>query len=168
MPHRPRAFGGRRLSLYRSLVGLREGLGRAAGAGLVAGLLAAALGGCASAPPLGDDDSLVTGSIRPAPVSHEAPRGAAPKGISGADWTHAKLALDQALASREKDISVPWDNPESGARGTATPVGPVRAGCRDFMISLVDGKSADRWIQGEACKGGSGTVLSQVRVLGRA
>jgi hypothetical protein len=36
------------------------------------------------------------------------------------------------------------------------------------MISLVDGKSADRWVQGEACKSRTGTTLNQVRLLGRA
>lgn len=130
-------------------------------------LLAALLGGCATAP-LHDDDSLVTGSIRATPASLPVPEGPAPKGITAGDWTQAKIALDQALAARGGDVSVPWDNPETGARGTATPVGPTQAGCRAFMISLVDGKSADRWVQGEACKGRTGTVLSQVRLLGSA
>ncbi|MEP9355236.1 RT0821/Lpp0805 family surface protein [Xanthobacter sp. KR7-65] len=131
-------------------------------------ILGLALAGCASVP-APDDDALVTGSIRPTPAALRVPEGAPPKGVLARDWDAAKLALDQALASREKDVSIPWDNPETGARGTATPVGPARAGgCRDFMISLVDAKATDRWIQGEACRAGTGTTLSQVRVLGRA
>ncbi len=149
--------------LYRSVVRRREGLGAVAGTCL----LAASLAGCASSP-FHDDDSLVTGSIKATPASLPVPEGPAPKGITAGDWTQAKLALDQALAARDGDVSVPWDNPETGARGTATPVGPTQAGCRAFMISLVDGKSADRWVQGEACKSRSGTVLNQVRLLGRA
>ena len=138
-----------------------------AGAGLVVAA-ASLVAGCATAPPI-EDEPVITGSIRATPASLHVPDGVAPKGITAGDWTQAKLALDQALAARSQDVSVPWDNPETGARGTATPVGSARAGCcRDFMISLVDGKSADRWIQGEACKGKGSTVLSQVRVLGRA
>lgn len=138
-----------------------------AGACLLAALLAVPLAGCASVP-LQDDDSLVTGSIKATPASLPVPDGPAPKGIAPGDWTQAKLALDQALAARDGDVSVPWDNPETGARGTATPVGPTQAGCRAFMISLVDGKTPDRWVQGEACKSRGGTVLNQVRLLGRA
>lgn len=138
-----------------------------AGAGLVVAA-AALLAGCASVGAI-EDEPVITGSIRATPASLKVPDGDAPKGIAVSDWTQAKLALDQALAARSQDVSVPWDNPETGARGTATPVGPARAGgCRDFMISLVDGKSADRWVQGEACKARGATVLSQVRVLGRA
>ncbi|MFG1301138.1 RT0821/Lpp0805 family surface protein [Xanthobacter sp. V3C-3] len=137
------------------------------GAGLVVAA-ATLLAGCASVGAI-EDEPVITGSIRATPASLKEPAGEAPKGITAGDWTQAKLALDQALAARSQDVSVPWDNPETGARGTATPVGAARAGgCRDFMISLVDGKSADRWVQGEACKAKSGTVLSQVRVLGRA
>lgn len=152
------------LPLYRSTARLREGLGRAA----LAGLVVAALGGCATVG-VSEDDGMITGSIRATPAALRVPDGAAPAGIAHGDWVQAKIALDQALAAREKDVSIPWDNPATGTRGTATPVGPSRAGgCRDFMISLVDGKVADRWVQGEACKARSGTVLSQVRVLGRA
>lgn len=143
---------------------MREGLRLVFGAWL----LVATLSGCSSLPGL-DDDTLVTGSVKPTPASLKLPEGAAPKGIAAGDWMQAKLALDQALAAREKDVSIPWENRETGAHGTATPIGAARAGgCRDFMISLVDGKVADRWIQGEACKAASGVVLQQVRILGRA
>ncbi|ABS67721.1 conserved hypothetical protein; putative signal peptide [Xanthobacter versatilis] len=142
----------------------REALCRMAAAGLVV----AGLGGCSTVN-VSPDDAIVTGSIRATPASLPVPDGLAPTGIAPSDWVQAKIALDQALAARNKDVSIPWDNPETGSRGTATPVGAARAGgCRDFMISLVDGKTADRWIQGEVCKARSGTVLSQVRVLGQA
>ncbi|MDQ0503926.1 RT0821/Lpp0805 family surface protein [Xanthobacter agilis] len=130
-------------------------------------LAAAACAGCGTAP-LPDDD-LVTGSIKPKPIALKLPLGDTPKGIAASDWLAAKLALDQALVSADADISVPWENADTGARGTATPIGAQRiGGCRDFMIAVVDGKVADRWIHGEACRSREGTVLSQVRVLGRA
>lgn len=158
---------------YRSLGALREALQARIGNVRVAVRLAAfatlvACGGC-SALPQGADDDLVTGSVTPRPVALDIPEGVAPKGIGAADWVAAKLALDQALRSSEKDISVPWENKDTGVHGTATPIGEKRAGgCRDFMIAVVDGSSADRWVQGEACRAGKVTQLSQVRVLGRA
>lgn len=155
---------GSRSFLYNRLRRACEGLRCLVGLGL----LAVALAGCAT-PGAVDDDLLVTGSIRPRPVALPVPDGAAPKGIAAGDWAQAKLALEQALDSHQKDVSIPWENRETGARGTATPIGTARAGgCRDFTISLVDGKTEDRWIQGEACRARSGTVVSQVRVLGRA
>ncbi|WP_454918447.1 RT0821/Lpp0805 family surface protein [Xanthobacter sediminis] len=115
------------------------------------------------------DDDLVTGSIKPTAASLQLAAGDTPKGIAASDWAAARLALDQALASSEADISVSWENADTGARGTATPIGTLRAGgCRDFMIAVVDGKVADRWVHGEACRSRSGTALSQVRLLGRA
>lgn len=144
---------------------MREALRAGLGAALL--IAAAACAGCSTIPPAEDD--LVTGSISPRPAALPLPEGDAPKGIASSDWTAATFALDQALASREADISVPWENSDTGARGTATPIGSKRAGgCRDFMIAVVDGKAADRWVHGEACRGRGGTVLNQVRVLGRA
>lgn len=150
---------------YRSLAPLREALRTGLAGTLLMAVVACA--GCSSVP-LADDD-LVTGSISAQPAALKLPQGAAPKGIAASDWSAAKLALDQALVSGQADISVSWENVDTGARGTATPIGPQRAGgCRDFMIAVVDGKVADRWIHGEACRSRSGTTLSQVRVLGQA
>lgn len=152
--------------LYKRAASLREGWTGCLGAGLMVAVLAC--GGCSTAR-VADDDTLITGSIRPVPATLRLPEGEAPQGIAPGDWNEAKRALDVALAAAETDISVPWENAETGARGTATPVGPRRGGgCRDFMIAVVDGRSPDRWVQGEACRGRSGTVLSQVRLLGRA
>lgn len=150
---------------YRSVAPWREVLRRGLGAALLLATVACA--GCSALPQA--DDDLVTGSIKPRQASLKLPDGDAPKGIAVADWAAAKLALDQALASGEKDISVPWENADTGARGTATPIGATRSGgCRDFMIAVVDGKTDDRWVHGEACRARGETVLSQVRVLGRA
>ncbi len=137
--------------------------GRFAGMALVA----LSLGGCASIG-LRDDDALVTGSIKPMPVSLPVSQGDAPGGIAASDWLQARLALDQALASKEKGASIPWDNKVSGAHGTATPLGDMKDNkCRDFRIGVVD-KKGEHWVQGEACTGANGTILSQVRLLGQA
>jgi surface antigen len=49
-----------------------------------------------------------------------------------------------------------WENPQSGARGTITPLAAVYrdngAQCRDFLVSYVHDK-AEAWMQGEACQG---------------
>lgn len=159
----------RQVSHHRSAPPPREALPRGGGLGIAALLcLAFAAAGCSTVGTA--DDQLITGSVRPhvTPVSAPLPQGAAPKGIAEPDWAEAKAALDQALSSREKDPSIPWENKASGASGTATPIGPERAGCRDFMISVVDAKAGDRWVQGEACRARSGFVLNQVRILGRA
>lgn len=128
-----------------------------------------ALAGC-GAMRLGEPaDPMVTGSIKVQPASLPLPSGEAPTGIAAGDWAQAKLALDQALASPDKAASIPWDNPKTGARGTATPIGAAGAdGCREFRIGVV-GTAGEQWVQGAACKDGKGAVsLSQVRVLGRA
>lgn len=146
---------------YRRPSPAREG--RRAACGILVLLLAAAGGGCSTTAFL-DDGPVVTGSV---PKSH-VPEGKAPHGIAASDWTEAKRALGEALASKEKDVSVPWENAATGMRGTATPIGPAGESCREFLIAVVDGKVADRWVRGAACRDGSGTVLSQVRVLGKA
>ncbi|MFG1359248.1 RT0821/Lpp0805 family surface protein [Xanthobacter pseudotagetidis] len=161
----------RQVAHHRSAAPRREALPQGLGRGILGAALlclAFASAGCST---LGTpDDQLITGSVRPhaTPVSAPLPQGAAPKGIAEPDWIEAKAALDQALTSRDKDTSIPWENKASGASGTATPIGPERGGCRDFMISVVDAKAGDRWVQGEACRARSGFVLNQVRILGRA
>ena len=120
---------------------------------------------------MGDDDAMVTGSVtpRPIPVAAPLPEGAAPKGFATADWLQAKQALNQALTSHDTDVSISWENQASGAHGTATPIGPKKAGgCRDFMISVVKDAGAGSWVQGTACRDNGQVVLSQVRMLGGA
>ncbi|WP_188583486.1 RT0821/Lpp0805 family surface protein [Azorhizobium oxalatiphilum] len=137
---------------------------------LTTGVLSLAVAGCGSLG-LRDDDTLITGSIKPQPVSLTVPvpHGAPPEGIAAADWAQAKLALDTALDSKETAPSIPWENRETGARGTATPVGGLKDNkCRDFRIGVVDAKG-EHWAQGEACRDGKGgTTLSGVRLLGQA
>jgi surface antigen len=64
------------------------------------------------------------------------------------------------LTKGDKDSSQPWENPETGARGSVTPLSQAYSSedgrtCRDFLASYVNGR-AESWLQGAACKAGHG------------
>ena len=97
------------------------------------------------------DDSDVTSSI-----TGQA-RDTAP---TDSDLAFARNAASDVLTRGDKDSSQPWHNPETGARGSVTPVAQAYAGddgrtCRDFLASYVNGKT-ESWLQGAGCKGGNG------------
>jgi surface antigen len=117
--------------------------------------LAVALGGCSISSPaldslFGGSDNDQTASITPPPGTKEV--GELPPEH---DLAYARAAASQVLARGVKDASQPWENPETGARGTITPVASayVQDGktCRDFLASYVTPRSQS-WLQGEACK----------------
>jgi hypothetical protein len=97
---------------------------------------------------LGDD---VTGSTAPA-----RPGSAGP---TESDLAFARNAASDVLTRGEKDASQPWENPETGARGSVTPLAQAYSSegrtCRDFLASYVDGRS-ESWLQGAACRTGHG------------
>jgi surface antigen len=82
------------------------------------------------------------------------------------DLAYAKAAASDVLRRGEKDASQEWENPTTGARGTVTPIASAYTQdgqtCRDFLASYVT-KSAQSWLQGEACQEGRGAW--QVRAL---
>lgn len=96
----------------------------------------------------GKDD--VTGSILPPPGTKSA-EGLPP----AADLAYASAAVSDVLARGRKDASLPWENPQSGARGTVTPIASAYNDgdqtCQDFLASYIHG-TAQTWLQGEACK----------------
>ena len=64
------------------------------------------------------------------------------------------------LTKGDKDSSQPWENPETGARGSVTPLAQAYANedgrtCRDFLASYVNGRT-ESWLQGAACQAGHG------------
>jgi 17 kDa outer membrane surface antigen len=93
----------------------------------------------------GDD---VTGSI--APVAQA--RKAMP---TETDLAFARNAASDVLTRGDKDASQPWENPETGARGSVTPLAQAYSAegrtCRDFLASYVKG-SSESWLQGAACR----------------
>jgi surface antigen len=95
-------------------------------------------------------DSEVTGSIGDA---------AAP-GPTDADLAFARNAASDVLTKGDRDSSQPWSNPDTGARGSVTPLTQAYTGedgrtCRDFLASYVNGKT-ESWLQGAGCHGGNG------------
>jgi hypothetical protein len=121
-------------------------------------------GGCSMSYSLdsffGGSKPETTGSIPP-PPSAKDDSGLPPE----ADLAYARAAASEVLRRGEKNASLPWENPHSGARGTVTPIASayVQDGqtCRDFLASYVAGP-AQAWMQGEACKHKEGW---QVRAL---
>jgi hypothetical protein len=119
-------------------------------------IAAFALGGCSFSYQLDslfgkkDDENVAsTGSLKPSatPKPTEQP--------GETDLAFARAAASEVLAKGGKDTSMPWENPNTGARGTITPIATAytRDGfaCRDFLASYVkDGTEA--WLQGEACR----------------
>ena len=66
-----------------------------------------------------------------------------------------RAAANELLSRNEPNASLPWENPQTGARGTVTSISDayMEAGvtCHDFLASYVRGESED-WLQGEACR----------------
>jgi surface antigen len=97
------------------------------------------------------DDGDVTGSLGPAQPSAPAP--------TESDLAFARNAASDVLTKGGKDSSQPWENPETGARGSVTPLAQAYSSdgrtCRDFLASYVNGRS-ESWLQGAACQSGGG------------
>jgi surface antigen len=102
----------------------------------------------------GGNNNDTTGSITPPPGTKQA-SDLPPDG----DLAYARAAASEVLKRNEKDASLPWANPRSGARGTVTPIASAYSQdgqtCRNFLASYVNG-SAEAWLQGEACKEAKG------------
>lgn len=98
-----------------------------------------------------DGKTEATGSIAE-PAKAELP--------PDSDLVYTRAAAAEVLTRGGKDISVPWENPRTGARGTVTPIASAYSQdgltCRDFLASYVREKS-ESWLQGEACRQPKGT-----------
>ena len=119
-------------------------------------LIGASSGGCSFSRSDGgflsskaDDGEVVTGSIsgqEPLPTE--------------SDLAFARTAASDVLTKGDKDTSQPWQNPETGARGSVTPLAQAYSAddgrtCRDFLASYVNGRT-ESWLQGAACKADHG------------
>jgi surface antigen len=93
------------------------------------------------------EDSEVTGSVGGAQAPTES------------DLAFARNAASDVLTKGDKDSSQPWENPETGARGSVTPLSQAYSAdgrtCRDFLASYVNGRS-ESWLQGAACQASQG------------
>ena len=91
-----------------------------------------------------EDNEVVTGSISGPAVPTES------------DLVFARTAASDVLTKGDKDSSQPWENPETGARGSVTPLAQAYASddgrtCRDFLASYVNGRT-EGWLQGAGCR----------------
>lgn len=93
------------------------------------------------------DDNEVTGAVGPGQHAEAVP--------TDSDLAFARNAASDVLTKGDKDSSQPWENPETGARGSVTPLAEAYSSdgrtCRDFLASYVNGRS-ERWLQGAACQ----------------
>jgi surface antigen len=75
---------------------------------------------------------------------------------SETDLAFARMAIVEVLKRGSKEVSAPWENPSSGARGTVTPIANAYARdgqtCHDFLASYVRRGSPESWMQGQACR----------------
>ncbi len=118
-------------------------------------LIGLGAGGCALS--RGDsfarlDDRDFTGSLGAPHVKSAAP--------TDSDLAFARNAASDVLTKGDKDSSQAWENPETGARGSVTPLSQAYAAedgrtCRDFLASYVNGRT-ESWLQGAGCKAGRG------------
>jgi len=97
------------------------------------------------------DRSEITGSI----PKQAGKSSYSSEAMSVADWSLAGAALREALKGDESNISVPWQNPETGSGGTVTLVASSYKQdgfpCRNFLASNIrEGKEA--WFSGTACR----------------
>jgi len=128
---------------------------RPVGAVMTAILIAVGSGGCSLSRSDSAfakmDDHEVTGSIAAAKASAPAP--------TETDLAFARNAASDVLTKGDRDSSQPWENPETGARGSVTPLAQAYSSegrtCRDFLASYVNGRS-ESWLQGAACKSSQG------------
>ena len=135
-------------SLYLSPFG-RKLLARAAKACILGGL-PAILAGCSMAFPI--SPLMSPGSKEDA--TRVVPKASLAGLLDAEDWRRAKAALSTALDPQGNGSLVGWDNPDSGNKGSFTPVGkpfPLETGiCRVFLAE-VDRKGDEHAIQGTAC-----------------
>ena len=83
-----------------------------------------------------DDAAETAGSLQPRvpPADRRAAGRRRPR--------HRRAAASEVLSRGGKDASVPWENPQTGARGTVTPIASAYTQdgftCRDFLASYVE------------------------------
>lgn len=96
----------------------------------------------------------ITGSIR-STTGAQASAQLPPE----ADLVFTRRAVSEVLTRAQKDTSVPWENPATGARGSVTAIAAAytidNAECHDFLASYVQG-GKESWLRGEACRRGKG------------
>ena len=95
----------------------------------------------------------VTGALAARPVALRSTAS------TETDLAFARMAIVEVFQRGSKDVSAPWENLSSGARGTVTPIASAytREGvtCHDFLASYLR-QGSETWWQGEACRAPKG------------
>jgi surface antigen len=137
-----------------------------AAAPAIAVILAVASAGCSVSFPImglsskAEDEIVTTSSIAPAPASSKPVALASlAHELGPEDLRRADGAMTVALDPQGNGAPVSWDNPQSGAKGSFTPVGGpfVRSDeiCRAF-IAHVQTQTKPARLQGTACRPSGG------------
>ena len=148
------------LALYRAWDSVGLSAIRSSGLLVTTILVGVGAGGCslsrsdsslAKGPFAKFEGTEVTGSVA------QATKDPAP---SESDLAFTRNAASDVLAQGEKDASQHWENPETGARGSVTPIAQADSAddgrkCRDFLASYVNGRT-ESWLQGAGCQAGHG------------
>ena len=125
-------------------------------------VLALSVGGCSFSYQLDSmfgrkDDAGQTGSLQhPAAPALKPVADLPPE----ADLVIARAAVSEVMSKGGKDASVSWENPQTGARGTVTPIASARSGddgqtCHEFLASF-EREGSSSWMQGDACRANKG------------
>lgn len=143
------------LALYRAWERVGLSVIGSTGAAMTLILLGLGSGGCS----MSRTDSSYA-KATPADLTGSLKQPASPSAPTESDLAFARTAASDVLTKGDKDSSQPWENPETGARGSVTPLSQAYSSddgrtCRDFLASYVNGRS-ESWLQGAACKAGHG------------
>ncbi|HEY6258901.1 MAG TPA: RT0821/Lpp0805 family surface protein [Xanthobacteraceae bacterium] len=118
--------------------------------------LALAMGGCSFSYQLDNlfgkkDDASLTGTLQTAAPTLKPVNDLPPEG----DLVIARAAVTEVMNKGSKDASVSWENPQTGTRGTVTPIATARnedgLTCHEFLASF-ERQGTSSWMQGEACR----------------
>ena len=119
-------------------------------------VLALSLGGCSFSYQLDNlfgkkDDGGFTSTLQPATPTLKPVDDVPPE----ADLAIARAAVSEVMSKGAKDASVSWENPQTGTRGTVTPIAAARSEdgmtCHEFLASF-ERQGTSSWMQGEACR----------------
>jgi len=102
------------------------------------------------------DDSGLTGTLQtPSAPAIKSVDELPPEG----DLVIARAAVSEVMSKGGKDASVSWENPQTGGRGTVTPIATARnedgVTCHEFLASF-EREGTSSWMQGEACRANKG------------
>lgn len=118
------------------------------------------LAGCGMTFPMSSllkkEDVEKTGSIISSSLSDDMSTDKKLTNMEEEDWRRAKNALALALDPQGPGTIVKWDNPDSGRKGSFTPIGTLFVEnneiCRLFTAEIFEKDSASSPYEGKACR----------------